>query len=281
MTEVMDVPTNTPITPAATPAPGSEPTGWMGETGEFRDGAPETIQGLLESKKWTNVEQLADAYVELEKFKGSGEHLRIPEKEDDAGWQDVYNLMGRPATHGEYKFTEDPDVPFGEEILDRFRQGAHEKGFSQSQAAWVLDLQRDIIKEAAVAETEHVSAREQENVQAMKRKWGEANYETTFKGLEATAQKLQVLDYFRQLGIDKEPEIVNMLITLTNSDAEDSLTPPSAMEVAKTAIQERAEIMKSEPYLKRFHPEHKATMIRYMELNQDIANAGQGSAPRT
>ena len=104
MVEVMDV------KPAQTTAPETEPTAWMTPDGEIRDGAPENIKSLLEKKKWTNISQFFDSYTELEKFKGIGEHLVIPEAEDVVGWENVYKQLGRPETFDKYDFTYEGDV---------------------------------------------------------------------------------------------------------------------------------------------------------------------------
>ena len=75
-------------------------------------------------------------------------------------------------------------------------------------------------------------------------------------------------------------EIVNMLITLSNSDAEDIIAPQTLAATTKTPQERIDEIKKSEAFLGKFHPQHKEIMKEYMDLNQQVANAGQSRQPR-
>ena len=279
MTELIDAPTE-PTKTANAPAPVSEPTGWMGDTGDFRDGAPEAVQKLMEAKKWTNVEQMAIGYAELERFKGAGEHLVIPEAEDAQGWDNIYKQLGRPETHDKYEFVNESGIELSNELMDGFKQFAHKEGYTQKQLSGAIQFQLDAVKASEELQRVQSQEREESNVHAMKAKWGEAKYDEIYRNVEATAEKLQVLEYFRELGIDKDPEIVNMLITISNSDREDALNPSPPAPPQVSPLEELVELKRSDAFLQKFHPDHRACMTRFMELNQSVVQAGQGKAPR-
>ena len=279
MPDILNVDTE-PTKPAQTPAPPTEPSGWMSADGEIRDSAPENIRTLMEKKKWTNINQIVDGYGELEKFKGAGEHLVIPEAEDVEGWDKIRTQLGWVGSADKYEFTYDGDVSIGDELIGQFKEYANQRRWSQKEFEETVRFQLDAVAAQTEAYNVQTREREQENILAMKNKWGEANYDSTFRGIEATAQKLGVLEFFRKLNIDKEPEIVNMLITINSSDAEDTITPSTPPAATKTPLEELSEIKTSKAFLEKFNPEHKACMARFMELNMIVANAGQGSAPR-
>ncbi len=278
MVEIMDAePTKT----AQTTAPDTEPTGFMSPDGEIREGAPENIKTLLEAKKWTNIRQMAEAYTELEKFKGKGEHLVIPEADDTEGWNKVFKSLGRPETSDKYEFTNETGVEMSDELLGDFKQFAYKEGYTQKQLAGAIQFQLEAVKASnEIFETQQAE-RKETNIVAMKQKWGETNYEPTIKEIDATAEKLGVLEFFQTMGIDREPEIVNMLLTIKNSDSEDTITSGTPTKVTKSPAERLNEIKKSEAFTSKFHPDHTKTMTEYMALNQEIANSGQAQAPRS
>ncbi len=281
MAEIMDI--TEPTKTAQTTAPDTEPSGWMSPTGEIRDGAPDNVRTLLEAKKWNTVEQIVDNYNLLEKQQGIGEHLVIPNADDPefaSKMGNIYNQFGRPETYDKYEFTNETDVKIDDELLDSFKQYAHKEGYSQKQLAGAIQFQLDAVAAGdKIYETKKTEQRE-ENITAMKSKWGETQYEPTVRRIDVTAEKFGVLEFFKTMGIDKEPEIVNMLLTISNSDAEDTITTQTELVAKKTPQEEVEEIKKSESFLKKFDPKHKETMARFVELNQIIANSGQGRATR-
>ncbi len=276
MTELLDVKLDAS---AAEPPDGA--TSWIKSNGDFGEGVPESIKGLLDKKKWTNVNQLADGYTELEKFKGVGDHLFVPESVDDVdGWDKVFNAIGRPENVDGYAFDNQTGIELSDDLMAGFKAFAHKAGYSQKQLEGAIQFQLEAIKAGDEIYTAKQTERKTENIESMKQKW-QADYEPTVTKIDATAEKLGVKAYFENMGIDKEPEIVNMLLTIANSDSEDLLEPSGDSPPAPTTLQDKLkEIMASEEYLQRFHPGHKAKMQEFMDLNQQIANAGQQKAPQ-
>lgn len=279
MVEIMDVSTE-PVKEAQTQAPATEPSGWMTPDGQIRDGAPEAVANLSKTKGWDTVEKIVEGFVGLERFKGVGEHLVIPEAEDAEGWNAVYERLGRPKDHEGYELSYEGDVQISEDLTGQFKQFAHGLGLNQNQFAKIVNFQLDAVGAQAEAQEVQVAENREVNISAMKTKWGQ-EYETTDKRVDDMAQKLGVLEFFRDHGIDKDPEVVNMLLTISNSDTEDVLTstPPPAPQ--KTPMERLSEIKESEAFKQKFHVDHRKIMAEYMAVNQEIANSGQGQAPRS
>ncbi len=261
MTELIDA-----VKPAVSDAPATEPSAndtpvekWYGD-----DHAT-----IVESKGWKGVDDVLNGYVSLEKLQGMPEFAEY--------------MKGIPAAVEDYKYTYggEGDSPVSDELVQGFFKLAHEKKWPNAFVQDTIDFQLESIKAADEIYTSQQAEKKEENISAMKQKW-QADYDPTITKIDAVAEKLQVKEYFEQLGIDKEPEIVNMLLTIANSDSEDKLQPGGEpLVAAKTLHDQLKEIMESEAYKERFHPDHKATMKRYMDLNMEIANAGQNRAPAT
>lgn len=273
MTEILEVSTD-PTKQAQTPAPGTEPTGWMSPDGEFRSSAPENVRTLFETKKWTNVSQMVDGYNELEKFTGIGKHLVIPEAEDAEGWNNVYNALGRPETHDKYELSYDGEVEISEELAGQFKQFAHGLGLTQKQFNELVRFQLDAITAQGEAYNTQMTTQKEENVTALKSKWG-ANYGTKVAGARIIADSLGIYNTLEVKGLASDPTIIEMLDTIATRTAEDVITPSTSSVPTKTPQEELEEIKKSESFTKKFHPKHKETMARFMQLNQMIANSGQ------
>ena len=271
MPEILNVDTE-PTKPAQTLAPATEPTGWMSPDGDIREGAPENITSLINAKKWTNVGQIVDAYNELEKFKGIGEHLVIPEAEDAKGWDSVYKALGRPETYDKYEFAYDGDVQISDELTGQFKQFAHGLGLTQKQFDSIVRFQLDAVGAQTEAYEAQGVAKTEQNVQSLKQKWGEANYEVKVKGARIIADSLGIYQTLEAKGLASDPDIINMLDTIANRTAEDVITPTPQV-AQKTPLEELNEIKTSKAFLEKFHPDHRVTMSRYMELNQIVANS--------
>lgn len=277
--EILQVDTD-PTKVAQTPAPGTEPTGWMSPDGEFRNGAPEKVQNLLDSKKWGKVEQVVDAYLELEKFKGVGEHLVIPEAEDAEGWDNVYKMLGRPETHDKYEFSYEGDISISDEIVGQFKQFAHGLGLTQKQFDAIVNFQLDAVSAQGEAYNSQMTTQKEQNITALKQKWGEANYEVKVKGARIIADSLGIYNTLEAKGLASDPDIINMLDVIATRTAEDVITPQASVTPQKSLQERLEEIKKSDAFMQKFHKDHKKIMAEFIQINQQIADSGQAQQPR-
>lgn len=266
MAEILDVPTE-PAIKAQAGAPGTEPTGWMPLTDDLRNNAPETVKKLLEAKKWGTVEDVFKGYDELEKFTGVGKHLVIPESDDAEGWNNVWNQLGRPENPDGY--TLESHEALDDELVSNWKKYAHSEGYTQKQMEGAVQFQLDIISSINKAENDQ----RETNTQLLKDKWKET-YPERITGARMTADSLGIYQTLEAKGLASDPVIIEMLDTIRSRTTEGVITPPTPPSSAKDPLVELEEIKKSEAFTKKFHPQHKAVMKRFMELNQIIANTG-------
>ena len=266
MPEILDVDTE-PKIEAQTNAPITEPTSWMPLTDEQRNAAPENVRKLLETTKWGSVEEIANGYSELQKFTGVGKHIVIPEGEN-ADWSDVWNQCGRPETADGYKL--EPNEAINDELASKWKQFAHGEGYTQKQMAGAVQFQLDIMDSIAEAEAAEKLAADE----LLRSEWKES-YADRVAGARMVADKLGIYDALKAKNLISDPDIIKMLDIIKSRSAEDVITPQTPIVAQKSPTEELEEIKKSESFLQKFHPTHKETMARYMELNNIIANSGQ------
>lgn len=258
------------------------------ETSESSAAAVESWHGesygeLVKAKGWTGSDDVLKGYSELEKFKGvaSGDHIVLPKSVDDVeGWDKLFNAVGRPETADKYTYDNQSGIELGDELMNGFKAFAHQAGYSQKQLEGAIGFQLDAIKASNEIFDKQQADSKAENIASMKQKWG-ADYDPTWTKVDAMAEKLQVKGLFEELGIDTNPAIVNMLLTVANSDSESLLNeggdPPAA---AKDLTEQMEDLKKNPALMDKFHVDHDKVYKAFMELNQRIANAGQGRAPQ-
>lgn len=282
MPDLLDVVTE-PTIPAQTNAPGTEPSSWMPLSEEQRNTAPEAIKNLLEAKKWTTFDEVVNGYVDLEKILGKGEHIFKPESPDDTeGWNKYWGQLGVPPDIKEYEFDTDEAVPFDETVLTRFREFAIKQHYTKEQAAGAVQFQREIIKEVMVAEAAQENADiEAEEVEkettrkALKQKaGGEVAYQNMLVEARQVADSLGIYQTLEKKGLASDPDIISMLVGIAEKTAEGVITSDTPPIPVKSPLEELEEIKVSDAFKQKFHPKHKDIMVRYMQLNQEIANKG-------
>lgn len=252
------------------------------------DGATEPWHGegygeLVTAKGWTGADDVLKGYSELEKFKGvaSGEHIVLPKSVDDVeGWGKLFNAVGRPETADGYKFDNQTGIELGDELMSGFKAFAHKAGYTQNQLEGAINFQLDAIKASNEIFDKQQADTKAENIALMQQKW-QTDYEPTKTKIDAMSEKLGVKEFFESLGIDTDPRVVNMLLTVANSDSESLLNEGGDdAPIPKDLNEQMEEIKKNPALMDKFHQDHNKVYAEFMELNQKIANAGQGRAPQ-
>jgi len=247
-------------------------TGWVGPQGEIvGESAPESVQNLMAAKKWTNISQIADGYTELEKFKGIGDEnrLTLPEGDDPEAWGEVYNRLGRPETYDGYEFENDTGVEISDELFDKFKQFAHQEGYTQKQLAGAVRFQLEAVKAqqelAMQAENEAI----ENNIKALKEKFGEVEYKAKVAIARTTAEKLGIYKTLEAKGLASDVDMIVMLDNIENKTGEDMISSQAQADAGQKTIEEElAAIQKSEAWLNKFDRKHKEAHARFLELCQ-------------
>jgi len=103
---------------------------------------PEDLQGSKSLEKFKDVESMARSYLEAEK--GLSSRMKVPEKDDTEGWDQVFTQLGRPESADKYDLEgiQNAELAQGEEnkaTIDRFKEVGHKYGLNNRQVAGIID----------------------------------------------------------------------------------------------------------------------------------------------
>ena len=263
--------TTAPETTAAPPAPAS--SDWTAAL------TPDT-RAQLAPKSYANVEELAKAYVSLERTLG-GEKIPLPGKDAvPEAWDRVYARLGRPATPADYDlsgFKAPDNVPWNGELQQSMVAEMHAAGLNSRQATRLLSRYAELAGDAgAAAET----AAEQASA-ALRKEWGgrfDTNLDLARRAARgafgddfAAVRALRLADGSFLLD---SPLLARAFARLGAERAEDG-DLPGAKHAAfdGDAVDARQQITRLEAderfrraLLDRGHPEHAATLNRRSRL---------------
>ena len=165
-------------------------------TGDWTAGLSQDNRSLIETKRYRNVNALADAYRSAEAKLGQavvppGEGA--PEDELNA----FYGKLGRPDTPDGYQFGLPDGLPesfhYSEDLANAYRSWAHEAGLTPHQAQAVHD--RFIAAEAArvSADREAVDRRISETDEALVREFGPRDSEDFTRATDLARRAIRAL----------------------------------------------------------------------------------------
>jgi hypothetical protein len=262
---------NEPVKKAESNAPDTEPSGWVGESEKFLEGAPETVAELLNAKKWKSATELANGYRELEKLKGAGSSgIVIPEEGDTEGWNKVFDTIGRPAEPKEYSLDYQGDMELDDNLMNSFKEYAHGLGLTQKQFNEVVNFQLEAMQGQQTQLDDYYASVNEEATAALKKEWGDKYEANTQKAFDV-ANKLGIFETLENRGLGSDPEIIFMLERIASSTDEDSLAPQTPPAQEKTAQEKMADIKANPAFLDKFHPDHSSLMDEFAIVAQELS----------
>lgn len=234
----------------------------------------------LAPKNYADVEELAKAYVSLERTLGA-EKIPVPGK--DAGpeaWDRVYARLGRPATPADYDlsgFKVPDNVPWSGELQQAMVTEMHVAGLNSRQATRLLNRYAELAGDAGAAAG---TAAEQASA-ALRKEWGarfDANLDLARRAARhafgddfAAARALRLADGSFLLD---SPLLARAFARLGAERAEDGDLPGAKHAAfdgdAADARQQIARLEADDRFrralLDRTHPEHAAALNRRSRL---------------
>lgn len=179
---------------------------------DFLTQIPEEIRGEAYFKDIKDIGGLATRAFHQAKLIGvpPEQVIRLAGPDDKAGWDGIWNRLGRPEAADKYQLGDPAKVPDGltivPEVKTAFAQKAHELGLSQKQAdalyQWQNSQRITGFETAMQGERQGLAAAEQ----ALKNAWGAA-YD---QKIGATNQLVDTLDRELQLGGELDAALKHM-----------------------------------------------------------------------
>ena len=261
------------------------------ETTDWRNDIPEEIRGHKSLETIADVGALAKSYVNAQSMIGA-DKVAIPGKHaTDDDWNEVYTRLGRPENPEGYQLENNLDegIPADEQMLDWYRQTAHEIGLTPTQAQKLLDKYNGELgsrfdgdtgqADQLIAETETELRREygqafddrMNNANAIMLEFG--NVDNTDGEMMSAVSEIELADG-RLLG--DHPEMIKMMVNIgefiTSKIGEDSLEGVKTSNAFSPAdAQAKLEEIRapSSPYWDQRHPQHQFYVdesLKYQEM---------------
>lgn len=226
----------------------------------------EDLRGDSSLSTITSLEGLAKGYVHAQKAIGK-DRIAVPDKHatmDD--WQQVFKKLGVPEKVEEYKFKLPEGAEVNDETLKALSEAGHKAGLLPFQMEQVFEKYYEIAKASSDSQLTTLKAKAEEDVNALKKEWGEG-YETQTKKANVAFKELLPDEADRKRliedGMASHPSVVRLLANAAKFFKEDTfvghgegslggVTPAEALEKAR-AIQGNAE----HPYRNKSHPNHQ------------------------
>ena len=285
-TPVADSATTAP-TPTATPTPVAEPTLTtatpteyiVGADGAFKEGwmesLPEDLRGEASLANYKSLEGMTKSLISAQKMVGKDKIVVPSEHTTDEEWGEIYNKLGRPESADKYEFSPVENLPEGmpysQESEQAFKQIAHEAGLTAKQAGMVRDKFNALQIEQFNGVKGEADNLKETAVQALKNEWGNSFDSKISKAKEKLASidkdgKLEGL--FADPKIGNNPDLIKLLVTLTESTMEDSVVEGLNKSVPANAKGELDKIMADPAYFDKESPKHGTLVAEAFKLRQ-------------
>ncbi len=266
--------------PAAAPASQSiSPVNADGSfTENWRESIDEDIRGEKVFDRAQNFNGAMRSLFEANRMVGADKMVRPNESSGDDAWNDFYDAGGRPATAAEYGFQRPEALAeenYSEERATAAAEFMHNAGLSTKQAQALFAMHNDgVIKKLADQATNIGLAAEELN-NGLVNDWGNA-YEAKkhlgnaaiSKGLEKSQSKDPEFKDRVLEKINKDPDLLRFMGDLGGflQESNGIEIPITTGDTPETLDTELHELMTSDAFNNRTHPQHKAAMAKQDRL---------------
>lgn len=157
---------------AGNPAPGAGDGGGTG--GAWFDSIPDAeLKGFAQTKGWKDPASVVDGYRNLERLIGAPKErvLKLPEKPDDPGWNDVYARLGRPDKPEAYELP----VPEGHgdpEFAKGIAEVMHKHGVPKGAAQALAQFNNDYVSKLVESHQREQEQKSAADLSQLKTEWG-------------------------------------------------------------------------------------------------------------
>lgn len=249
---------------------------------DWRTSIPEEIRGHKSLEHIQDVGALAKSYVNAQSMIGA-DKVAIPGKHaTDEDWGEVYRRLGRPDTPDGYELNN--EMPEGaqssDEMLNWFKNAAHEAGLTPSQAQRLLGGYNEFLGSMVANDSGQVQQIRENTEIELKREYGAAYNDMISNGNavmqefgEAGMSEIELADG-RLLG--DHPEMIRMMVNISQfintkigEDSLEGIKNSGALTPADAQGRLAELTAQGSPYWDQRHPEHTFYVneaLKYREM---------------
>lgn len=232
---------------------------------------PDELANEPSLRSFDDVSKLAKSYVHLVKRMGAPPEqiVRLPSAPDDAGWQEVYERMGRPNDPAGY------EINAQDETTSQYLQQAHKAGLSKAQARQLYDWYNTNAQLSETAARDQFELQQQNFVHELKQDWGrdyEGNVDVARRAFLQLADA-ETLKLVEETGLGNHPGLVKLMNRVGQLMQEDGLLQNdvgTSMNGGKADIESRlSELMAPDgPYWDGMHRDHDRYVAEALKLRE-------------
>lgn len=245
-------------------------------TPSWRDSLPDDLKTHSTLSKFNEPAALAKSYVELEKMRGvpADQLLVLPKDANDKdGWTKVFSKLGRPESpdkYSEVKMDLPEGVEFSKEEATLARAKFHELNMTDAQAAGVLGLFGEKLKQGLETSTAAKEKAKQESEAALKKEYGD-KYESVIASADNVLKRYGDESFREKLiasGFANDATMVKFLADIAKRTSEDNSnvngTRPDLLDAKSKADAKLLELSLDKEFQTALHnsthPSHDAAI---------------------
>lgn len=243
-----------------------------GAAASWRDSLPEEIRGNATLSKFSDVNNLAKSYIEMQSLVGKKGVFPPDEKATPEQLRDFYKSIGQPDLE-KFEIKAPEGKKFNEKIIGDFKKIAHESGLLPRQAQPLIDWWIQHEAGTQKANSESAAAKTKEEHAALAKEWGDG-----FDKQIALARLARKDVVGEELGkiLDNpkyadDVHVVKLLAKVGALLGEDKLRGDGGGKFGQTPQEIDNEISKvmgdkKHPYFDKSHPAHAAALQQMESL---------------
>ena len=188
--------------------------------GDWRSSLPEDIRNDPSLADVKDIGSLASQFINSQKMIGG--RIPMPGKDDQAGWNELYNKLGRPEAPDQYQVGEEAyhGLEKDAEFETAFFAKAHEAGLSNNQVNAILDWYNGQV--AGIVQTTQINP--QDTVNTLRQEWGNATNQKIGFAQRAIGEfgGDEFTQFLSDYGLDSHPAMVRFAAAIGEKLMEDS-----------------------------------------------------------
>lgn len=266
------------VEPAAAEPAAAEPIALVNHEGVFSENWRETLPEDIRDKKifgrTKDFAGMARSLAHFESMSQADTMVKPSETSGDDAWNEYYRIGGRPDTPQEYGFTRPKDLPeeyYSEEEAVAAAEMLYAAGASKALATKAFAWHNDrIVKRLAdKAEADEITKTNLEN--ELRNEWANSYEAKAHLGNVAVEHAVGGDEEYKARLLDKvnrDPDLIKAFSALGEKFQESTgvTVPVTTGETLEGLTEQIQEIMNSDAYNQKTHPNHKATMTRLENL---------------
>lgn len=190
----------------------------------WRDTLPADLKDNPILSKYSDVGNLAKAYIHAQQQISKKGAIVPGEKASDQEWQDFYRAVGVPEAD-KYALQMPKDYQINEQTASQFKEQALKAGLLPKQASaileWYAGFEKNSLSQAATAKQTEQS----QGLEALKKEWGES-WDKEVQGANLFLKDVagqKVVEYLQKNGLASDPMVIRLCASAAKLMGEDKL----------------------------------------------------------